>query len=99
MFKHLSAQNEDSRPRSRGSRGVLGPFQVRWGRTEGCAIHQLGPVLGVKGTNLERSTHTLSGQGGPNNVLEHTAGSLDPSLEGLNVSFAEVMLERGLTPW
>jgi len=49
---------------------------------------------------LERSTHTLSGQGGPNNVLEHTAGSLDPSLEGLIVSFCfRHMLERRLTPW
>jgi len=34
-------------------------------------------------TYLERSTHSLGGQSGPDNVLEHTTGSLDPGLECL----------------
>jgi hypothetical protein len=43
-------------------------------------------LLEDEGTYLERSTHTLGGQGGPNNVLNHTGRSLDPGLECLSIS-------------
>jgi hypothetical protein len=38
---------------------------------------------------LERSTHSLGGQGGPNNVLDHTGRSLDPGLECLIISIVQ----------
>jgi hypothetical protein len=51
-------------------------------------------LLKGQGTYLERSTHALGGQGGPDNVLDHTGGSLDPGLECLSISNWQLNLNR-----